>query len=171
MGTDWKKLKAEQDAGIEPECVEEFESTDEQLATASAVYGGTGKQIVNIRLDSEIVSYFKSLGPGYQTKINDVLLRFVRAQKSKFIAASNSAPSSYEASQSSAPCETPRVGEQDLYALVPMVRQIVLSELIQLGFLPPQPASGQEATKNPLTKEQSRLLSELLSHFRENSKQ
>ena len=33
------------------------------------------KQSVTIRLDSEAVDYFKSTGPGWQTRINDLLVK------------------------------------------------------------------------------------------------
>jgi uncharacterized protein (DUF4415 family) len=33
------------------------------------------KQSVTIRLDSEVVDYFKSTGPGWQTRINDLLVK------------------------------------------------------------------------------------------------
>jgi uncharacterized protein (DUF4415 family) len=39
------------------------------------------KQQVSIRLDPEILDYFKSTGPGYQTRINTVLKLFVEHQK------------------------------------------------------------------------------------------
>jgi uncharacterized protein (DUF4415 family) len=39
------------------------------------------KQSVTIRLDAEAVDYFKSTGPGWQTRINDVLLREARKQR------------------------------------------------------------------------------------------
>lgn len=80
MATNWKKLKDKQDKGIEPTGIDEFESSDKEIAEASIGYG-SGKQTISIRLDSEIVRYFKSLGPGYQTRMNDVLLHFVAIQK------------------------------------------------------------------------------------------
>ena len=80
MATNWKKLKEKQGKGIEPAGIDEFESTDKEIAEASIGYG-TGKQTISIRLDSEIVRYFKSLGPGYQTRMNNVLLNFVAIQK------------------------------------------------------------------------------------------
>lgn len=39
------------------------------------------KRAVTIRLDAEAVDYFKSTGPGWQTRINDVLLREARKQR------------------------------------------------------------------------------------------
>jgi uncharacterized protein (DUF4415 family) len=79
--TNWKKLKAEQDAGVEPEIEPEFESTDEQLANASTG-SEHGKQLLSIRLDSDIVRFFKAQGPGYQTRINEVLRAYVSSQQS-----------------------------------------------------------------------------------------
>ena len=41
------------------------------------------KQSVTIRLDSEAVDYFKSTGPGWQTRINDLLVKEARKQIKK----------------------------------------------------------------------------------------
>ena len=40
------------------------------------------KQMVSLRLDREIVTYFKIDGPGWQTRINDVLREKAQAAKS-----------------------------------------------------------------------------------------
>lgn len=37
-----------------------------------------GKRCITIRLDDEVVDYFKSLGKGYQSKINLVLKEYVK---------------------------------------------------------------------------------------------
>ena len=39
------------------------------------------KQSVTIRLDSEAVDYFKSTGPGWQTRINDLLVKEARKKR------------------------------------------------------------------------------------------
>jgi uncharacterized protein (DUF4415 family) len=41
------------------------------------------KQIVTIRLDVDTLTWFKSAGPGYQTRINQILRDYMDAQKSK----------------------------------------------------------------------------------------
>jgi uncharacterized protein (DUF4415 family) len=41
------------------------------------------KQIVTIRLDVDTLSWFKSAGPGYQTRINQILRDYMDAQKAK----------------------------------------------------------------------------------------
>lgn len=39
------------------------------------------KQIVTIRLDTDMLEWFKSAGPGYQTRINQVLRDYMEAQR------------------------------------------------------------------------------------------
>ncbi|GAB3398374.1 BrnA antitoxin family protein [Massilia agilis] len=43
--------------------------------------GGGVKQIVTIRLDVDMLEWFKSAGPGYQTRINQVLRAHMDAQR------------------------------------------------------------------------------------------
>lgn len=40
------------------------------------------KQIVTIRLDVDMLDWFKAAGPGYQTRINQVLREHMDAQRS-----------------------------------------------------------------------------------------
>jgi len=47
------------------------------------VHSPTRKKPVTLRLDADVLSWFKSLGKGYQTRINAVLRSYKRAaQKS-----------------------------------------------------------------------------------------
>jgi uncharacterized protein (DUF4415 family) len=39
------------------------------------------KKLLSLRLDSDIVDWFKSQGPGYQTRINAVLRAFVQEKR------------------------------------------------------------------------------------------
>ncbi len=41
------------------------------------------KQIVTIRLDVDMLTWFKSAGPGYQTRINQILRDHMDAQKAE----------------------------------------------------------------------------------------
>jgi uncharacterized protein (DUF4415 family) len=41
------------------------------------------KKSISIRLDSDVLEWFKSQGKGYQTSINNVLRTYVEHQKSK----------------------------------------------------------------------------------------
>jgi len=39
------------------------------------------RQAIHIRLDPEVLRWFKARGPGYQTRINAVLRTFVQARQ------------------------------------------------------------------------------------------
>ena len=41
------------------------------------------KEAISIRLDEDVLSYFKSLGAGYQTRINTVLRHFMEQAQAK----------------------------------------------------------------------------------------
>ena len=41
------------------------------------------KKSISIRLDSDVLEWFKSQGKGYQTSINNVLRTYIEYQKSK----------------------------------------------------------------------------------------
>lgn len=41
------------------------------------------KKCVSLRLDSDVLEWFESLGKGYQTRINAVLRSYMKAQKKK----------------------------------------------------------------------------------------
>jgi uncharacterized protein (DUF4415 family) len=50
-------------------------------AVAQGQNGGPVKQIVTIRLDVDTLNWFKSAGPGYQTRINQILREYMDAQR------------------------------------------------------------------------------------------
>ncbi|ULO25062.1 BrnA antitoxin family protein [Methylocystis sp. SB2] len=39
------------------------------------------KQAISIRLDQDLIDYFKAQGPGYQRRINAVLRSYVKQRK------------------------------------------------------------------------------------------
>jgi uncharacterized protein (DUF4415 family) len=49
------------------------------------------KQIVTIRLDVDMLDWFKSAGPGYQTRINQLLREHMDAERAKAAAANDAA--------------------------------------------------------------------------------
>ena len=53
--------------------------------------GNAVKQIVTIRLDVDMLEWFKSEGPGYQTRINQLLRDHMEAERAKAAAASDAA--------------------------------------------------------------------------------
>ena len=75
--TDWAKVDALKD--------EELDSTDnpeiDESFWADAVLLPGSKQQITLRLDRDVLRYFKSRGKGYQTAINAVLRRYVEMRK------------------------------------------------------------------------------------------
>jgi len=53
--------------------------TPELLKRGRVVYPGERKQSVTIRLDADVLRFFSATGPGYQTRINAVLRRYMLA--------------------------------------------------------------------------------------------
>jgi uncharacterized protein (DUF4415 family) len=87
IATDLKKLDAHVVQPAEYEDAPEL--TDEQLAEASVHEGGklvrrgrpqspSPKQAVKLRLDAQVLQSFRASGPGWQTRMNAVLLAAAR---------------------------------------------------------------------------------------------
>jgi uncharacterized protein (DUF4415 family) len=80
-GTDWERLRAITDEEIERAAAEDPDNpllTPEEIARLQPVYPEDRvKMPVYIRLDPDIVEFFKSGGPGYQTRINAALREYV----------------------------------------------------------------------------------------------
>jgi uncharacterized protein (DUF4415 family) len=54
---------------------------NEEAAPAKTTAVAGVKQIVTIRLDVDMLEWFKSAGPGYQTRINQVLREYMEANR------------------------------------------------------------------------------------------
>jgi uncharacterized protein (DUF4415 family) len=81
--TDWDRLRSMTEEEIERNAAEDPDNppwTDEEWARARVVWP-QGKAPVTLRLDRDIIAWFKHRGRGYQTRINAVLRAFVEAQK------------------------------------------------------------------------------------------
>lgn len=63
----------------------------QQAAKATNTASSQQKQIVTIRLDVDMLDWFKSAGPGYQTRINQLLRDHMEAERAKAVAASDEA--------------------------------------------------------------------------------
>lgn len=85
--TDWQRLRAMSEEQIEANTAADPENprwTDAELQAAELVLPSEEPKVpVSIRLDSEVVDYFKQAGRGYQSRINAVLLGYVRSQQQK----------------------------------------------------------------------------------------
>jgi uncharacterized protein (DUF4415 family) len=81
--TDWERVRSMTDEEIERNAAEDPDNppwSDEDWANARVVWP-QGKAPVTLRLDNDIIAWFKHHGRGYQTRINAVLRAFVEAQK------------------------------------------------------------------------------------------
>ena len=81
--TDWKRVRAMTDADIERAV-----ATDPETFIPDAVWFKKAKiimpepkEMVTLRLDQDILKWFRHDGRGYQTRINAVLRAFVEAQE------------------------------------------------------------------------------------------
>jgi uncharacterized protein (DUF4415 family) len=83
--TDWARLDAMTDEEIEQAAADDPDNppwTEEDWKNARVVWP-QGKAPVTLRLDRDIIAWFKLQGRGYQTRINAVLRGFVEAQKQR----------------------------------------------------------------------------------------
>ena len=84
--TDWERLEKQTDEDIAKAMAEDPDAppwwTAEDWANAKIVMPPT-KRPVTIRLDGDVIEWFKKQGGGYQTRINAVLKAYVDAQQSK----------------------------------------------------------------------------------------
>ena len=75
--TDWDRINGMKE--------EEIDLTDSPELDAAffqeAVPWPTHKKQITLRLDPEVLEFFKAQGRGYQTAMNKVLRRYVEAQK------------------------------------------------------------------------------------------
>jgi len=74
--TDWERLRREEREGIEPELDEEEIGIEwgEAVLMPPLI-----KEKISIRLDADILDFFKAQGEGYQTRINAVLRSYMEA--------------------------------------------------------------------------------------------
>ena len=84
--TDWERVDALTDEEIERAVADDPDAQlldAEWFQMADLIVPTSDKTRVTIRLDADIVDYFKAQGRGYQTRINDVLKAYVLSQRLK----------------------------------------------------------------------------------------
>ena len=82
--TDWDRVDAMTDEDIDRTIAEDPDSdpADFDWSKAEVVYRPK-KLAVSIRLDEDVLEYFRAQGPGYQTRINAVLRAYVEHQRQR----------------------------------------------------------------------------------------
>ena len=76
--TDWQRVMSMIDAEIDTSDIPEL--TDDFFKNARVRWPGNKKQLT-LRLDPDVVDYFKHLGKGYQSTMNNVLRKFMEAHQ------------------------------------------------------------------------------------------
>ncbi len=81
--TDWNRIALKSDDEIELAAKQDpdFAGQDEDWFAAAALEMPKPKQLISLRLETEILDWFKSKGPGYQTRINAALMAYVKKAK------------------------------------------------------------------------------------------
>ena len=80
--TDWKRVDALEDRKIDFSDMPEL--TPEMFARAVARRGLKpipGKRQLTIRIDSDVLEWYRRQGPGYQTRINALLRAYMQERK------------------------------------------------------------------------------------------
>ena len=76
--TDWDKLRSMSDSEID---YSDIPPLDKEIFIKAKLQMPKSKPLISIRLDSDVLEWFKSLGAGYQTRINAVLRMYMEAHR------------------------------------------------------------------------------------------
>lgn len=77
--TNWDGVDKLTDADVIDESMPELDEAFWQ----EAVFVPGPKQQITLRIDADVVEFFRSQGPGYQRRMNAVLRRYVQAQRQR----------------------------------------------------------------------------------------
>ena len=77
--TDWKRLASRSDKDIDFNDISELNET----FFKEAEWRPPTKQPVTIRLDADVLEWFRNQGPGYQTRINRLLRRYMEVNQQR----------------------------------------------------------------------------------------
>ena len=79
--TDWDKVDRTSKAEIERQAAQDEGPLTEGWESRVVLGTPEPRQSIHIRLDADVLRWFKAQGPGYQTRINAVLKAFVGAKR------------------------------------------------------------------------------------------
>jgi uncharacterized protein (DUF4415 family) len=77
--TDWKRLGSMPDKDIDYSDIPELN----EAFFEEAEWRPPTKQPVTIRLDADVLEWFRKQGPGYQTRINRLLRRYMEVSQQR----------------------------------------------------------------------------------------
>ena len=76
--TDWRKLATASDTEIDTSDVPEL---NEDFFREAKLRVPKGKHLVSLRVDRDVLNWFKRQGKGYQTRINAILRAYARTHR------------------------------------------------------------------------------------------
>lgn len=79
--TDWARVDACTDAEIGQMAIEDGTADIDWTTTAVVMPPMRSKESIHLRIDRDILEWFRSQGPGHLTRINAVLRSYVEAQR------------------------------------------------------------------------------------------
>lgn len=80
--TNWQKVDAMSEADLEASIAADPDDVHEPIDWMQAVKGiPERKQAIKLRIDADILGWFKSKGKGYQTRMNNVLRAYVDSRE------------------------------------------------------------------------------------------
>ena len=81
--TDWEKVKNMTETEIDAAAVSDPDAqpTDEAFWEDAQVVMPQPKRAISLRIDDDVLEWFKSQGRGYQTRMNAVLRAYMEAQQ------------------------------------------------------------------------------------------
>ena len=74
--TDWDKVEAQSDSDIDTSDIPEL---DTSFFKSAELRMPTKKSSITVRLDTDVLDWFRKQGKGYQTRINAVLRTYMKA--------------------------------------------------------------------------------------------
>ncbi len=80
--TDWERIDAMTDEELD---YSDNPPLDEDFFSEAITWRGN-KQQITLRLDQDVLDFYRRQGKGYQTTINSVLRKYMEAQKKRKIA-------------------------------------------------------------------------------------
>jgi uncharacterized protein (DUF4415 family) len=80
--TDWAAVKAMTEEELEASIAADPDDVHEAIDWTQAVQGmPPRKRDIHIRIDEDVLDWFRQAGRGYQTRINNVLRAFMQSRK------------------------------------------------------------------------------------------
>ena len=80
--TDWAKISAMTESELEASILADPDDVHGELDWTKAVRGiPLPKEHINLRVDHDVMQWFRSNGKGYQTLMNNVLRAYVESQR------------------------------------------------------------------------------------------